>query len=150
PADPAGVKGRASAADAFARIAQKAARFVSRGDESGTHQKERAIWRQAGIQPQGEWYIRAGAGMAHALRLASEKRAYTLTDRRTFLAQRKALELAALSEGDPLLLNRYSVITVNPEKHPHVRKEAARKFADFLLAADTQQAIAAFGKDRFG
>jgi tungstate transport system substrate-binding protein len=88
--------------------------------------------------------------MAQVLRLASEKRAYALTDRGTFLAQRRGLDLALLVEGDPLLVNPYSVILVNPAKHAHVRQEAARRFADFLLAAETQKVIADFGKDRFG
>jgi len=84
------------------------------------------------------------------LRMASEKRAYTLSDRGTFLAQRQGLDLAILCAGDPLLVNQYSVILVNPERHPHVRREAAQKFADFLLSVQTQKTIADFGKDRFG
>jgi tungstate transport system substrate-binding protein len=107
------------------------------------------MWRKAGVEPKGGWYVRAGAGMGQVLRMASEKRAYTLSDRGTFLALRGGLELAALSEGDPLLVNQYSVIRVSPEKHPHVRKEAAEKFADFLLAPETQRLIADFGKDRY-
>jgi tungstate transport system substrate-binding protein len=150
PADPAGVKGQASAVEAFRRIAAREAPFVSRGDESGTHVKEKAVWQKAAVEPKGGWYVRAGAGMGQVLRMASEKRAYTLSDRGTFLALRGGLELAVLSEGDPLLVNQYSVIRVNPEKHPHVRKEAAEKFADFLLAPATQRLIADFGKDRYG
>jgi tungstate transport system substrate-binding protein len=150
PADPAGVKGQASAAAALARIARARAAFVSRADESGTHAREKAVWRRAGVEPQGDWYLRAGAGMAQVLRVASEKRAYALTDRGTFLAQRRGLDLAVLLEGDPLLVNPYSVILVNPAKHAHIRQEAARRFADFLLAAETQKVIADFGKDRFG
>jgi tungstate transport system substrate-binding protein len=148
--DPAGVKGEKSITAAFARVAQKPAPFVSRGDESGTHVKEKTIWRRAKIEPQGGWYIRAGTGMGQVLRMANEKRAYTLTDRGTFLAQRQALDLTILSEGDPLLKNQYSIILVNPEKHPHVHREAAQRFADFLLAAETQKVIANFGKERFG
>jgi tungstate transport system substrate-binding protein len=150
PADPAGVKGLNSAAEAFTKIAQAKAPFVSRGDESGTHVKEKAVWRKAGVEPAGDWYVRAGAGMGQVLRMAGEKRAYTLSDRGTFLAQRQGLDLDVLSEGDPLLVNPYSVILVNPEKHPHVRREAAEKFADFLLAPETQKVIADFGKDRYG
>jgi tungstate transport system substrate-binding protein len=150
PADPAGVKGLASAAGAFARIARAGAPFVSRGDESGTHVKERAVWRRAGIEPGGAWYVRAGAGMGQVLRMADEKRAYTLADRGTFLALRPGLDLAILCQGDPLLVNPYSVILVNPAKHSHVRAEAARKFADFLLAPPTQRLIGDFGKDHFG
>jgi tungstate transport system substrate-binding protein len=149
-ADPAGVKGLASAAEAFRRIARAEAPFVSRGDESGTHQKEKAIWRLAQVEPRGSWYVRAGASMGQVLRMASEKRACTLSDRGTFLAQRQGVELEVLCEGDPLLVNPYSVILVSPEKHPHVRHEAARKFADFLLKPQTQKVIADFGKDRFG
>src|SRR5262249_11280004 len=96
PADPAQVHGAASAAEAFTRIARQASPFGSRGDESGTHQKEREIWRRARLEPQGDWYVRAGAGMGPVLRMASEKRAYTLSDRGTFLALRQDLELAVL------------------------------------------------------
>jgi len=150
PADPAGVKGLASITEAFTRIAQKEVPFVSRGDESGTHVKEKAVWKKANVEPKGGWYVRAGAGMGQVLRMASEKRAYTLSDRGTFLALRGGLELAVLAEGDPLLVNQYSVIRVNPEKHPHVRQEAAQRFADFLLGPEAQRLIAEFGKDRYG
>ena len=149
-ADPAGVNGATSAAEAFRRVAAKQAAFVSRGDESGRHAKEKATWRRAGIEPRGDWYVRAGAGMGQVLRMASEKRAYTLSDRGTFLAQREGLDLAVLFEGDPSLVNQYSVILISVEKHPHVHHEAARKFADFLLSAEGQKAIAEFGKARFG
>jgi len=150
PGDPAGVKGQRSIAEAFRQVSRHEAPIVSRGDESGTHVKEKVVWRVVGIEPRGDWYIQAGAGMAAVLRMASEKRAYTLTDRGTFLAQRQGLELGILSEGDPLLVNPYHVILVNPEKHPHVRSEEARKFADFLLNPQTQARIAAFGADRYG
>jgi tungstate transport system substrate-binding protein len=150
PADPAGVKGQASVVEAFTRIAGKEAPFVSRGDESGTHIKEKAIWQKAGVEPRGAWYIAAGAGMAQTLRMAGEKRAYTLTDRGTYLAQGQGLDLTVLCEGDPLLVNPYSVITVNPERHPGVHAEAARKFADFLVSPGVQETIADFGRDRFG
>jgi tungstate transport system substrate-binding protein len=149
-ADPAGVKGIKSAAEAFTRIAGHSAPFVSRGDESGTHQKERAVWKQAGIAPQGDWYIRAGAGMGPVLRLADQKRAYTLADRGTFLALSSGLDLAVLSEGDPLMRNPYHVIVVSSEKHPHVHTRAARRFVEFLTSAPVQEAIGTFGKDRFG
>jgi tungstate transport system substrate-binding protein len=150
PADPVGVKGQASAAGAFARIARSGSPFVSRGDESGTHQKEKAVWRQAGVEPRGDWYLSAGAGMGQVLRLASEKHAYTLSDRGTFLALRQGLDLAVLAEGDPLLVNPYHVIVVNSAKHPHVHRREAEQFADFLLSAEGQGLIADFGKDRFG
>jgi len=150
PADPAGARGAASAVEAFGRVAGKQAPFVSRGDESGTHAKEMAVWRRAGGESRGGWYVRAGAGMGQVLRMASEKQAYTLSDRATFLAQRDGLDLAMLLQGDPLLVNQYSVIPVSPEKHPHVRHEAAREFADFLLSPECQRAIAVFGKERYG
>jgi tungstate transport system substrate-binding protein len=149
-ADPAGIKGAPSVAASFAGIARAGAPFVSRGDESGTHAKERTVWQKSGVEPQGPWYIKAGAGMGQVLRMASEKRAYTLSDRGTFLAQRRGLDLDILYEGDPLLKNQYSVILVNPEKHPHVRSVAARRFADFLLTPATQKVIADFGRDRYG
>jgi tungstate transport system substrate-binding protein len=150
PADPAGVKGLPSASGAFGLISQRQQPFVSRGDESGTHKKEQALWRQAGVEPAGGWYVRAGAGMGEVLRMASEKRAYTLSDRGTFLALQKGLDLAVLAEGDPLLANPYHVIVVAAGKHAPARHEAARKFADFLTAPATQQLIGDFGKDRFG
>jgi tungstate transport system substrate-binding protein len=150
PTDPAGVGGQGSVTEAFVRVARAEAAFVSRGDESGTHRKEQEVWRQASIQPQGGWYLRAGAGMAEVLRMAGEKRAYTLTDRGTFLALGKAPGLVVLSQGDPLLRNQYSVIVVSPDKHPHIRREAAQQFADFLVSPEARKAIADFGKDRFG
>jgi tungstate transport system substrate-binding protein len=148
--DPAMIRGEKSVVEAFARIARQRSLYVSRGDESGTHMKEKRIWREAKIEPQGEWYVSAGAGMGYVLRMASEKRAYTLSDRGTYLSQREHLDLDILVEGDKRLLNRYSVIVVNPKKHPHPHYEAARKFADFLLSAEGQKAIADFGKDRYG
>ncbi|HEY8506458.1 MAG TPA: substrate-binding domain-containing protein, partial [Gemmataceae bacterium] len=150
PGDPAGVRGAESAADAFGRIADRRARFVSRGDDSGTHQKERELWAESGREPRGEWYVSVGAGMAQALRVAHERGAYTLADRGTFLALRAGLELAVCHEGDPLLKNRYAVILVNPQRHPHVRADAARRFADFLTRPETRQVIGRFGVDRFG
>jgi tungstate transport system substrate-binding protein len=150
PTDPAKVRDEKTIAEAFARIARHHAAFVSRGDESGTHQKERQIWREAKVEPQGDWYIRAGAGMGQVLRMAGQKRAYTLSDRATFLAQRQGIDLAILSQGDPLLLNRYSVIVVNPDKHPLVHQQTARRFADFLLSLEVQKVIANFGTDRYG
>src|SRR5262249_20262572 len=99
--DPAKVKGEKSVAEAFARIAGTRPPFVSRGDASGTQQKEKQVWRQAKIEPQGDWYVRAGAGMGQVLRMADQKRAYTLSDRATFLAQRQGMELDILSQGDP-------------------------------------------------
>ncbi|MEX0718264.1 MAG: substrate-binding domain-containing protein [Planctomycetaceae bacterium] len=148
--DPARVRETRSTTEAFARIADSRSPFVSRGDESGTHSKERSIWGETGIVPEGDWSIEAGSGMAQTLRLASEKEAYTLADRGTFLAQRERLDLEITLQGDPALRNRYAVIVVNPRQRPHVDIEAARRFADFLLAPDTQSTIGRFGVERFG
>jgi tungstate transport system substrate-binding protein len=148
--DPANVKGASSIAEAFQRIAQTKSSFVSRGDESGTHHKERIIWKQAGIEPAGDWYIRAGTGMGQVLRMASQKHAYTLSDRGTFLAQKQGLELAVLREGDAILENPYSIILVNPANHPGVHAQPAERFADFLLSPAVQKAIGEFGVDHLG
>ncbi len=150
PADPAGVRGLTSISTAFARLAETGATFVSRGDESGTHAKEREIWQQPGAPPRGAWYLSAGGGMAQTLRLASERQAYTLSDRGTFLAHRERLELALLAEGDPLLRNEYAVILLDPKQHPQLQHAAARRFADFLVAPQTQRVIARFGLAKFG
>jgi tungstate transport system substrate-binding protein len=150
PSDPARIKGSKAAAEAFARVARHAATFVSRSDGSGTHQKEKEVWKQAGIEPRGDWYLKAGAGMLQVLRVADEKGAYALTDRGTYLAHREKLRLNVVCEGDPELENRYSVLLVNPEKHPHARADAARKFVDFLVSPEGQEAIRSFGAARFG
>jgi len=148
--DPADVAGTSSIVAAFAKIAGSESPFVSRGDGSGTHVKEQHIWQQSEITPAGAWYVRGGSGMALTLRLADEKNAYTLSDRGTFLAQRENLHLAILAQGDPLLKNQYSVMLVNPQRHPHVQLEAARQFAGFLLSPETQTTIGEFGKRRHG
>ena len=150
PADPASIEGQSSIVEAFRRIALSGSPFVSRGDESGTHTKEQEVWKEAGITPEGDWYIEAGAGMAAALRMASEKRACTLADRGTFLAQRDRLDLTILSEGDPLLRNPYAIIVVSADKHAGVNHEAATRFAQFLRSAEVQRAIGEFGVERFG
>jgi tungstate transport system substrate-binding protein len=149
-ADPAKIKEASSISDAFQRLAKTGSLFISRGDESGTHQKERIIWKQAGIEPAGDWYIRAGAGMGQVLRMASQKRAYTLSDRGTFLAQKEGLELVIVREGDKILENPYSILLVNPANHPGIHAEGASRFADFLLSPETQKLIGDFGVDRFG
>ncbi|GFN21739.1 MAG: substrate-binding domain-containing protein [Thermoanaerobacteraceae bacterium] len=152
PEDPAGVKEAGSSAEAFRRIATQEALFVSRGDDSGTHKKEKAIWSQAGIQPSGRWYQEAGAGMGQTLNIASEKGGYTLTDRGTYLALRKNLKLDILLEGEKSLLNIYHVMQVNPDKFPdlEINSEGAKAFIDFLLAPETQKIIGDFGKDKYG
>jgi len=148
--DPAQLKGAASAKEAFQRVAQSKSPFVSRGDESGTHVKERQLWGSAQVKPQGEWYIQAGTGMAEVLRMADQKKAYTLSDRATFLSQQKSLDLKIAYEGDPSLKNHYSVIIVSPQKNPKVRRDAARKFAEFLLSPEGRKIITEYGVSKFG
>lgn len=148
--DPAGIKGAAEAKEAFTKIAESQSIFVSRGDDSGTHKKELAIWKSADITPEGEWYIETGQGMGDTLRIASEKSGYTLTDRATYLAQLDTLNLEILVEGEKTLLNIYHVIVVNPEKWPEVNVEGAKAFAAFLVSDETQKVIGQFGVDKFG
>lgn len=148
--DPAGIRGGKDAASALKKIAASGALFVSRGDDSGTHKTEKDLWAKAGTQPAGAWYQETGQGMGATLRVASEKAGYTLTDRGTFLSLKKTLDLQALVEGDPLLLNVYSVMLVNPEKYPRVNAPGARAFADYMTSRETQGTIQSFGVDKFG
>lgn len=147
--DAAEIKGTASAADALRRIANKKALYVSRGDESGTHQKEKSLWADAGIKPQGWWYISVGTGMAQAIRIADEKRAYLLTDRATFLTTGNQVSLEILVEGDPKLKNPYSIIVISQRKHPHLNQVAAQKLAQFFVSHEGQTEIAKFVVERF-
>ncbi len=146
--DPAGIGGTASATEAFSTIADAEAIFVSRGDDSGTHTKEKAIWAQAGIEPAGDWYVSAGQGMGAVLTMADEQQAYTLSDRATYLARKSEdLDLVVLVEGDPLLFNPYGVIPVNPQTHPGVNFDLASKFAEWITSVDTQRLIASYERD---
>ncbi len=147
PDDPAGIKGLKSATQAFRKISMAKAPFVSRGDNSGTHKKELKIWRKAGITPRGNrWYLEVGQGMGKALRIANEKRAYTLTDRGTWLAlkERERFDMEIMVEGDRMLFNQYGVMAVNPERHPHVKYNEAMRFINFLVSEKGQRAIAGF------
>jgi tungstate transport system substrate-binding protein len=148
-ADPAGVRGLRDVAEAFRRIRAKRARFVSRGDDSGTHTRELAIWEKSGEgPPRGtDFYLEAGQGMGRCLTIASEKEAYVLADRGTYLAYRSRLDLEVLVEGDPFLRNPYGAMIVNPARHPHVNVEAARKLLDYLTSKEGQQRIGAFRVD---
>lgn len=148
--DPAGARG-ARVSDALRRIAEKAAPFASRGDRSGTHKKEQELWHAAAVDPAGKpWYLSTGQGMGETARVASEKEAYTLIDRGTWLAARGKLQLQPVSEGDPSLFNPYGVIVVNAERFPRVHREEAMTLASWLVSAPVQQRIGEFGKDRFG
>ncbi len=149
-ADPAGVKDAADINAAMKAIADNKAEFVSRGDESGTHVKEKALWDKAGITDKGDWYIEAGLGMGDTLQMASEKGAYTLTDEATYLSMKDKLNLVVVREGDDILLNPYGVILVNPEKHPNTRINTARAFANFLTSDEGQELIGKFGVEEYG
>lgn len=152
PNDPAKIKGIKSAAEAFLKIGKSGELFVSRGDNSGTHTKELAVWKKAGIDPKGQkWYLEVGQGMEKTQRIANEKRTYTLTDRGTWLATKDndKLEMAIVLEGDPVLFNQYGVMAVNPGKHKHVKYKEAMEFIDWLVSKEGQQAIASF-KDKQG
>jgi tungstate transport system substrate-binding protein len=150
--DPVKIKGIKSSAEAFRKIAESAYPFVSRGDKSGTHAKELSTWKKTGIEPKGQkWYLEVGQGMEKTQRIANEKRAYTLTDRGTWLATREKdkLDMIIVLEGDPLLFNQYGVMAVNPEKHKHVKYKEAMEFVNWLISKEGQKAIALF-KDRNG
>jgi tungstate transport system substrate-binding protein len=142
--DPAGIGEVTDAAMAFAKIAEAKAFFASRGDESGTHGKEKAIWKEAGLDPSGDWYLSLGQGMGATLTVANEKGAYTLTDRGTYLSRKEGLELPILVEGDPILFNPYGVIAVNPERWPHVRSDLVMQFIEWLTSVETQERIGEF------
>ena len=148
--DPAQLRGTQGIIEALKHLAEVQASFVSRGDNSGTHQLEQRLWKQVGIGPKGRWYLDAGQGMGETLRIASERQAYTLTDRGTYLALQNMLQLAIVSEGDQALANFYSVIEVNPAKHAKVNQEGARAFADFMVSPATQAIIKTYGVDKFG
>jgi tungstate transport system substrate-binding protein len=151
PDDPAGIRGMKEVAPAFQKLAQAQAPFVSRGDDSGTHTKEKAIWEAAGIEPAGDWYISAGQGMGAVLTMADEQQAYTLSDRATYLARTlEGTELEIVVEGDPILFNPYGVIAINPDKGPHIRADLANTFIDWLISVPTQTKIAQFGVAEFG
>ncbi len=150
-ADPAGVKECNNViADSLAAIANSQSEFISRGDDSGTHKKELAIWKAAGIEPVGDWYISAGAGMGDVLKMADEKQAYTITDRATYLAMKDSLELEIVCEKDTDMLNPYGVITVNPEKNDQINAEGAKAFADWLVSERGQELIGQFGVEEYG
>lgn len=150
PGDPAGVRGAGSAAEAMRRIAAYG-RFVSRGDNSGTHQQELATWQAAGIDPGTvAMRVETGQGMGATLNVADQLGSYTLTDRGTYLALRKNLQLAIVFEGARELLNVYHTYVVNPERHPGVKAEQARAWTAFLVSKEAQEAIRTFGVERYG
>jgi tungstate transport system substrate-binding protein len=148
--DLAGVAQAKDALGAFGKIHAAQAPFVSRGDDSGNHKLELKLWKEAELENSGGWYLSVGAGMAQALRVANEKRAYVLVDRGTWLAMRKETDLVVHHEGDPKLVNQHAVLVVSPAKHPQIRVADAREFANWLRLPATKEFIAAFGKDKYG
>jgi len=149
-ADPAKIRGDRSVVDAMKKIAAAEARFVSRGDKSGTHILEGTLWTQADVTPAAPWYIESGQGMGATLSIANDRQAYTLSDRATLLALSKRVDLKAMVEGDKLLLNIYSVMEVNPANGPKVNAAGGKAFAAFMLAPETQAVIKSFGVDKYG
>ncbi|HDS05491.1 MAG TPA: tungsten ABC transporter substrate-binding protein, partial [Deltaproteobacteria bacterium] len=149
--DPAKIKGIKASAEALKKIAAAGTLFVSRGDNSGTHAKEKVLWKQAEITPAGQkWYQETGLGMGQTLNVASEKKGYTLTDRGTYLALKKNIPLEILVEGDAILLNIYHAMEVNSKMWPKVNAAGAKAFADFMVSKQTQEIIRTFGVDKFG
>ena len=139
--------------DAFTRIANNKSPFISRGDQSGTNTKEMALWQGASVNPSATkpaWYIESGQGMGQTLGIANDRRAYTLTDRATYLAFAKRVDLPILVEKDRPLLNIYSVMEVNPANGPRVNVAGGKAFAEFVLAPETQDVIRTFGMDKYG
>ena len=145
--DPAGIKGSKDVVDAMAKIAEAEAPFASRGDDSGTHKAELALWQEAGVDvagASGSWYRETGSGMGPTLNTAAGMDAYALTDRGTWLSFQNPQNLEIVVEGDPRLFNQYGIILVNPEKHPHVKADLGQAFVDWVLSDAGQQAIAEF------
>lgn len=148
--DPAGIKEASSASDAFTRIAAKRSQFVSRGDDSGTHKKERSIWEAANITPSGSWYQSVGKGMGESLITADIKEGYTLSDRGTYLAMKNKIKLEILFESDKeYLFNPYHIMAVDPGKFPGIRYDLALKYIRFITSPGTREIILDYGKDKY-
>jgi len=148
--DPAKIRTVKSTLAALKAIEQAKAAFVSRGDNSGTHTLEKSLWKEAGIQPNGPWYIESGQGMGATLNIANERNAYAITDRGTYLALGKRVTLPIFVEGDRALLNIYSVMEVNPANGPRVNAAGGKAFADFMVSPQAQNLIKNFGIEKFG
>jgi tungstate transport system substrate-binding protein len=142
--DPAGLKAAAGAADAMAKIAASGASFASRGDDSGTHTAEKNLWKAAGIEPAGAWYLSTGSGMGATLNTAAQVPAYALTDRGTWLSFQNRGPLEVVFEGDAVLFNPYGIMLVNPEKHPSVKAAEGQAFIDWITSDAGRAAIASF------
>ena len=148
--DPAGMRAVKEAVEAFRLVARSGSRFVSRGDNSGTHTLERRLWKLAGVEPKGAWYIESGQGMGATLVIANDRNGYTLSDRATYLAFHRRLKLAILLEGDRPLVNLYSVLEASPSNGPRVNAAGGKAFASFMVSAEAQAVIKTFGVEKYG
>jgi len=151
-ADPAGLLENANSnvVDALKLVQENGSTFVSRGDDSGTHKKEKALWVAAELEPAGDWYVEAGKGMGDVIMMADEMQGYTMSDRATYLSMSEKIELEVVTEKDSILFNQYGVIPVNPNKNEGINQEGAAEFVEWLLSAETQELIATFGVEKYG
>ena len=145
--DPAGVRDMGNAAEALKAIANRRESFISRGDDSGTHKKEKALWKQAGLSPKGRWYRDVGQGMGAVITMSDDMQAYTLADRGTYLSMKSKIALEVLVESDPKLFNPYGIIAVNPAKHPHVNYNGAMRFIAWITSPEGQNIIGAVQRE---
>lgn len=145
--DPAGVRDMGNAAEALKAIANRRVSFISRGDDSGTHKKEKALWKQAGLSPKGRWYRDVGQGMGAVITMSDDMQAYTLADRGTYLSMKSKITLEVLVESDPKLFNPYGIIAVNPAKHPHVNYNGAMRFIAWITSPEGQNIIGAVQRE---
>ncbi len=150
--DPAGLseKSKSDVIKAFKILSEGHGQFVSRGDDSGTHKKEKSFWEEAGVEAAGDWYVSAGKGMGDVIQMANEIQAYTMSDRATYLSMKDKIELEVVVEGDSKLFNQYGVIPVNPNKSEKINGDGAEAFVKWLLSENTQKLIGEFGKEKFG
>ncbi len=144
--DPARIMASHNVLVAMAKIASSQSTFVSRGDDSGTHAREKQLWEKVSLEPAGDWYLEAGRGMGEVIVMAGERQGYTLSDRGTYLAFKEKTDLEIVVQGDKGLFNPYGVIMVNPQKHPHVKVDLAKKFLDYLTSSQAKQLITSFRK----
>jgi tungstate transport system substrate-binding protein len=147
PNDPAGLRGAAAAVEAFKKLAAAPATFISRGDESGTHQKEKELWKTAGVTTSPPWYVSAGQGMGEVLLMANERQAYTVADRGTYLAYKKRDDLAIVLQGDPILFNPYTIMATNPARYPKLKYIEAMELIAWLTSPEAQKLIGSFKQE---
>lgn len=149
--DPAGLAEKnGDVVGALTKLNDAKGTFVSRGDDSGTHKKEKALWESASITPEGDQYVSAGKGMGDVIQMADEMQAYTMSDRATYLSMSDAIDLNVIVEGDAILFNQYGVIAVNPDKNDQINNDGANAFIEWLLSDETQELISTFGIEKFG